>query len=108
MNISDSRFVDHFNHNGLDNRRVNLRICTNSQNQMNRKPNKNSRSKFKGIRLHKRGQVWEARIMLDGKSLYLGGFKKEIDAARAYNKAALEIFGEFAYLNKFEELEGGE
>lgn len=95
----DKLQVDHINHNTLDNRRSNLRVCTNQQNQMNRSNRKNGSSKFKGIYWYKANEKWRARIMLGGKRKDLGYYINEIEAAKAYDHAAKEMFGDFAYLN---------
>jgi len=91
--------VDHVNHDGLDNQRVNIRICNKSQNAMNRNSYKNSSSKFKGVFLQKYGKKWKAQLRYKGENNYLGHFLLEEDAALAYNKKAIEIFGGFAKLN---------
>lgn len=90
--------VDHINRNGLDNRRANLRLVTIAQNNMNRRPWSRS-SKFKGVSFHKNQNRFIARITVNGKRLHLGSFINESAAAKAYDKAALEHFGQFAYLN---------
>jgi len=92
--------VDHINHNGLDNRRSNLRIATATQQQQNRKQTKGY-SRFKGVTWNK--NAWAARIKHNGKEYHLGRFKNEEDAARQYNYFANLYFGEYAYLNKVEE-----
>ena len=92
--------VDHINGNGLDNRRDNLRLATHSQNQANRRykaPGKSSQ--FLGVSWRKREKQWRAQIGINGKLRWLGRFDAEIDAALAYNEAALELHGEFASLN---------
>lgn len=94
---------DHINGNGLDNRRENLRLATQQQNMWNRKPVKNSSSKYKGVSWRKSTGYWIANIKLDGKQKHLGCFWSEEDAARAYNKAAKEMHGEFAKLNDVED-----
>lgn len=91
--------VDHINGNTLDNRRNNLRLASHSQNTKNRKKTKNRSSKFKGVDFQKRSGTWRARIKVEYRSIYLGQFSSEVEAARAYNKAALIYFGEFARLN---------
>lgn len=92
--------IDHVNGDGLDNRLENLRVCSHQQNHFNRKPNANSISGFKGVSFcRKEKNPWLARIMRDGKMRRLGAFSTPEEAARAYDKAALELFGEFARLN---------
>jgi len=98
--------VDHINHDGLDNRRCNLRIATQSQNCMNRLPYKEGSSRFKGVRWHKQNKLWEAVIWVKPKSIYLGCFTDEIAGAKAYDIAARKYFGEFASLNFPKEGEG--
>ena len=80
--------VDHINHNGLDNRRCNLRLCTVSENLMNQREQKGASSQFKGVYWDKERQKWDARIKLNGKQHYLGRFDSELEAGTAYNKAA--------------------
>lgn len=99
--------VDHINHDGLDNRRENLRICTRQQNSFNTKPIVNRTSKYKGVWWRKERLRWVAGIYLpiteeNRKRVrkMVGSFKCEIEAAKAYNKAAKELFGEYAYLNE--------
>lgn len=90
--------IDHINGNGLDNRRCNLRSCTRSENLMNQKKTRGS-SKYKGVYFYKITKKWRTVIMLDGQQIHLGYFNNEIEAAKAYNKAAIEYFGKFARLN---------
>jgi len=90
--------IDHINGNPLDNRDNNLRLCTSAQNHMNQRPRGGS-SQFKGVTWHKRNKKWQAEIQHNGKSYWLSAFADETDAARAYDKAAREHFGEFARLN---------
>lgn len=91
--------IDHINGNGLDNRRFNLRVASNSQNQMNRGKFAEAHSAFKGVTWHKRDRRWTARIKVNGRRIYLGSFKNERDAAHAYNLAAVSNFGAFARIN---------
>jgi len=91
--------VDHKNRNKLDNRKQNLRPCTVFQNKMNTKMGKQFSSKYKGVSWNKPMRKWQARIRDHYKRKSLGYFVDEIEAARAYNKAAKELYGEFAYLN---------
>lgn len=93
--------VDHRNGDRLDNRRSNLRLCTNSQNQANRRVVRGV-SPFKGVTWQKRPSgrgMWKAVLIANGVAMYLGTFKTDLDAATAYNDAALKHFGEFAHLN---------
>ena len=95
---NSSLWIDHINGNKLDNRRSNLRLCTPSQNSTNvSKRKKNASSRFKGVCLAKYG--WQVDIWADCKHYYVGTFKDEVEAASAYNDAAIRLQGEFARLN---------
>lgn len=89
--------VDHIDHNGLNNRRSNLRPATAGQNNANSRSRLGSSSTYKGVWLD-RGK-WRAEIKSQGKKHRLGRFLVEEDAALAYNSAAVELFGEYALLN---------
>lgn len=91
--------VDHRNGNSLDNQRHNLRSATNQENSRNRGSTCGSSSQFKGVSWSVERQKWLAQIQFDSKQYNLGRYESEIEAAKAYNKAALEHFGEFAILN---------
>ena len=108
IDIPDGMYCDHINHNGLDNRKANLRPATNTQNVWHRRKfirrtsggfNKQFRSKYKGVDWAKDMKRWRARIRVNGKRIYLGSFDNESDAAKAYDKAAKRFHGEFAFLN---------
>lgn len=102
MNPPDNMDIDHFNHDTLDNRRENLRICTTANNGGNRVKNKGvTSSLYKGVTLSKYRKL-VAQIRFEGKYIHLGNYANEIDAARAYNRGARYYFGEFALLNQFE------
>lgn len=91
--------VDHINKNSLDNRKTNLRLCTLSQNNMNRGPTTTKTSRYKGVNWDKNRNKWQARIRVDSKQIHIGRFDHEIDAAKAYDAMAIKYFGEFAFLN---------
>ncbi|MBZ2166364.1 HNH endonuclease [Methanobacterium spitsbergense] len=93
LNAPKNMMVDHINGNGLDNRKSNLRICSNRQNTQNRKHGKKS-SRYPGVYFNKRNKNWVARIQIKGKINFLGSFKDEKDAAKAYEKACRELVGE--------------
>jgi hypothetical protein len=79
---------------------MHLRTATHSQNMHNRDKTKSkATSKFKGVYWCKQKQKWKARIYVNKKQMWLGSFDTEIDAAKAYNKAALIYIGEFACIN---------
>lgn len=94
--------TDHINHDGLDNQRANLRPATNAQNAYNQRPEIGTSSYFRGVTWHRRMGKWQAQIGINGRHRYLGVFACEEDAADAYDSAALEAFGEYAYLNRAE------
>ncbi len=98
-NAPKGLFVDHINHNGMDNRRANLRFCTRAENNRNSLPRRGGTSRYKGVHWCKRRKKFIATITFNRKKRVLGYFDSEIDAAKAYDKRARELFGEFVYLN---------
>ena len=88
--------IDHINRDRLDNRRVNLRICSRTENSRNSAFN-NTISGFKGV--HKSKKRWQAHIRIGGKLIHLGLFLKIEDAAKKYDETAKKYFGEFACTN---------
>jgi len=100
LKAPDALLVDHINLNGLDNRKVNLRLATKVQNAQNMpKIKRKTSSKYKGVSYIKRDRIWQAKILFEGRCKNLGSFHDEIDAARAYDRAARKYFGEFARPN---------
>jgi hypothetical protein len=99
MNAPPHLVVDHIDHNGLNNAKNNLRLCSHAQNTRNAMPNRNTTSKYKGVCWRKKEKQWIASIQLNRKIHHLGCFENEIDAAKAYDKKAGQLHGEFACLN---------
>ena len=93
--------VDHINGDKLDNRKSNLRIVTRKQNSYTTKARPGT-SSHKGVSWSKQKNRWRSRITVNGREIHLGLFCNEIDAAKAYNDAALKHYGEYAKLNKIE------
>lgn len=91
--------VDHKNHNGLDNRRANLRLSDSSQNNANSRLRFNNTSGFKGVSWRKRDNSWRVVVLWRNKPIHVGQFKDIIEAALAYDAKARELHGEFAVLN---------
>ena len=91
--------IDHFNHNGLDNQKINLRICNANQNQANRKTSKNNSSGFKGVYYAKDRGYFRVTITNNNIHIKFGKFNNPVDAAKEYDKKAREIFGEYAKTN---------
>jgi hypothetical protein len=100
LHVPENMFVDHDNHNGLNNRRSNLRQATETQNMYNRRKLKtNATSRFKGVFWQKDVKFWRADITINGKTIFLGLFTSQVQAARAYDAAAKKYQGQFAVLN---------
>lgn len=91
--------LDHIDMNKSNNRFSNLRQATTSQNNANREKYKNNASGYKGVIWHKHTRKWRAAIGVNGKSTYLGIYDSPEEAARIYDRAALEHYGKFAYTN---------
>lgn len=93
----DNMLCDHIHHDTLDNRESELRNVNKSQNAMNSNIRSDNTSGYKGVSKH--GRKWRAYIDKDGKRILLNSHSTPEEAARAYDKAAKEYFGEFASLN---------
>jgi len=99
MDVPKGAEIDHRDHDTLNDQKSNLRICTHSQNNMNKLKWKGCSSRFKGVSWKKERLKWRAQIQKDNKQHHLGYFNSEEESALAYNKAASKIFGDFAVLN---------
>ena len=102
--VDKDKKVDHIDHNPLNNQKCNLRICTSSQNNRNRTASKNKTSKYLGVSFRKNDGRWQSEITSNYKYKRIGCYKTEQEAALAYNRAAIEIHGEFANLNIIENI----
>lgn len=98
MNPGADMVVDHINHNSLDNRIENLRVCTMGENSQNRRLYKNSKSGYKGVKWHAKNGYWVAQVGSKPR-FHIGVFESKYDAALAYDAAAIQIYGEYAHLN---------
>jgi len=100
MHAPKGVIIDHINHNGLDNRKANLRFATLEQNAQNqRKTRTKTSSRFKGVNRSKNPKKWQARIYHNKRSINLGHFSDEVEAAKAYDRAARKYQGEYAEPN---------
>ena len=98
--VSGPGLVDHKDRDGLNNRRENLRPCTNSQNCANAVRPKRSKSKYRGVYpSNGKTSTWKVSITYKNKQLHLGCYSSRIEAAKIYDNAALGLFGEFAVTN---------
>lgn len=92
-------YIDHIDHDGLNNQRSNLRPATGTENAGNQRPRLSVTSSYKGVSRHSPTGKWQAGIQASGRKYHLGYFSSEIEAARTYDTAARELFGEFACTN---------
>ncbi len=105
MGVTDPKIqVDHINHDTLDNRKRNLRLCSHPENQRNMTVNrKNNVSGYKGVHWDRRRNKWSVQIKINGSNIYIGSFNSKEQAALAYNQAAIKFHKEFALLNDVSE-----
>ena len=96
MNAKKGEYVDHINHDTIDNQKENLRLCSCSENLYNQGCKSSNTSGYKGVNWHKRDKKWQALIRVSGKRIHLGYFATKEEAYEAYCKAALELHGEFS------------
>lgn len=99
MDAKRNQILDHIDGNGLNNQKINLRFCTNSENLRNAKKRNNTSSKYKGVAWNCVHKYWQANIYVNGKLKSLGIYRDEYKAAKAYDRAAKKYFGEFARPN---------
>jgi hypothetical protein len=92
--------IDHINGDKLDNRKINLRVLTCSQNAMNRGPQMNNSSGYKGVIFDRSRNKWRAEICVNKKRKYLGRYETAEEAALAYNQASIKYHGEFGFINQ--------
>ena len=95
MNVAEGEIIDHINHDGLDNRKSNLRICTTAQNEWNARKSPRNTSGIKGVNFDKRRKQWRARISCNGKRYELGFFDTKEEAKQARFEAEEKLHGEF-------------
>ena len=96
LGITDpSIFIDHINHDGLDNRKQNLRICNNQENLRNSLTPKNNKSGCKGVYWSKDQNKWTVQVTIDNKTKYIGRYSDYNEAIEARNKAVEKYYGEF-------------
>lgn len=97
MNVTDSKtIIDHINRNPLDNRKCNLRICTNQQNICNCDVPKNNKSGCKGVYWAKDKQKWTVQVTVNNKTIYIGRYSDYDEAVQARIEAAKKYYGNFA------------
>jgi hypothetical protein len=100
IDLPEGMVADHINHNGLDNRKANLRLATPADNARNaRYPKINTSSKYRGVWYNKQTKKWRATILVNRKRKQIGYFHNEVEAAKAYDCAAKKYYREFAILN---------
>lgn len=99
LGVSEEDFVDHWNHDGLDNRKCNLRKCTEAQNARNGKKRIDNTSGYRGVAWDNERRKWRVLIAVNRKVKFVGRYESSTEAARAYDEAAIVAHGNFASLN---------
>lgn len=100
LGLTDPKIlVDHRDNNGLNNQKANIRACSPAENSRNRGLTKSNPRKLKGITFHKGANKFMAQIEFERKSIFIGYFNTDMEAAKAYDKKAIELHGDFARLN---------
>jgi hypothetical protein len=99
LSKGDGLCVDHINLNKIDNRRINLRVCSKQQNAMNRDIHISNKSGYKGVCYHKRNKKYMASITKNKKKICIGYFSSAQEASEAYKKASIDIHGEYSIFN---------
>jgi hypothetical protein len=99
LNLKNKKEIDHKDLNGLNNTKLNLRICTHAENMRNRRINFDNKSGCKGVCPVINSKKWRIQIVVNGKNIYLGQCENPEDGAKIYDKAALKYHGEFANIN---------
>lgn len=97
MNCPQDMVVDHINHNPLDNRKSNLRICTQQENMLNQSVRKDNTSGHKGICWNKEKNKWQSSIYINGKKKHLGYFNTKEEAIKVRQEAEIKYFSEYRY-----------
>jgi len=97
LDAKKGQIVDHIDHDGINNRKNNLRLCEQSQNCMNKLSQSNNTSGYRGVSFHKGKNKYQATIMVKRKQIYLGSFDTAIEASKVYQEKAKELFGSFYY-----------
>ena len=105
-NCNDDMIVDHINHNKLDNRKINLRICNKHENNMNKSILSSNTSGVTGVTFDKNKNKWMAQIGYKGKNIYLGRYTNFEDAVNARKEAEEKYFGEYSYENSIKNFIG--
>lgn len=97
VNAPSNMVVDHINHNTLDNRKENLRICTQKQNMCNQSIRKDNKSGYTGVYFVENKNKWVAQIRINGKTKHLGYYNEMKNAVKARKEAEIKYFGEYRY-----------